>query len=199
MLEYSVSWLCDSLVGGSLCSWGAKFPTVTYLPRATATARHRVTDNFHVVELFTLLSSLYREPVTFFCLFLEGIPYLHLFFFFNWSPWKLSGPFTDGITKAVFLNLTNSKESAYCFLWQPAFNPGSHVTSNCEHDVQVPLRPKFPPSKSSPSAATGTCQGEWSLDTLLLQEGAAPPGTNFRGQSSLIDFLSMLTPPSVWQ
>ena len=34
--------------------------------------------NFHVVELFTLLSSLYREPVTFclFVLFLEGIPYL---------------------------------------------------------------------------------------------------------------------------
>lgn len=86
MLEYSVSWLCDSLVGGSLCSWGAKFPTVTYLPRATATARHRVTDNFHVVELFTLLSSLYREPVTFFCLFLEGIPYLHLFFFLTDHP-----------------------------------------------------------------------------------------------------------------
>lgn len=44
--------------------------------------------NFHVVELFTLLSSLYREPVTFclFVLFLEGIPYLPFslsFFFFK--------------------------------------------------------------------------------------------------------------------
>ena len=137
---------------------------------------------FHILQpqrdTESQIISMWLSSLPFCLLFIGSLWHFFLFvfrrdflsspFFFNWSPWKLSGPFTDGITKAVFLKLTNSKESAYSFLWQPAFNPGSHVTSNCEHDVQVPLRPKFPPSKSSPSAATGTCQGEWSSDTLLL-------------------------------
>ena len=189
VLEYLAPWFCNSLDWNRLCNRRVKCPTVTYLPHRAATAGHRGMGNFHVVELFTIPSSLYRQPVTFclFVLFLEGIPYLHFSLSFFKLIWKLSGPFTDGITKTVFLKWTGSKESAYSFLRQPAFHPGSHVTSNCGHGVQVPLGLKFPPSKSSPSAAAGTCQREWFSDVPPLQEGAASTGSNPRDQSSLIN------------
>lgn len=79
VLEYLAPWFCNSLDWNQFCNWRVKCPTVTYLPHPAAMAGHRGMSNFHVVELFTIPSSLYRQPVTFclFVLFLEGIPYLH--------------------------------------------------------------------------------------------------------------------------
>ena len=96
------------------------------------------------MELYTLLSSLYREPATYTVSKRDSLPLPHyLKNFFHWPTWKYSGLFTDGITPAVFPQSDQLKTSSSLLSGSQLFNPGSHVTSNCGMMFEFPLGLNF--------------------------------------------------------